>query len=104
MKSYNIVITEPAEADLQEIANYIAKELKVPRLAEELVANIGEAIFDLEKFPMRHALVADENLAMQGIRKLLVANSMVFYVVYENDKVVTVLRILYGRRDWINLL
>ncbi len=54
--------------------------------------------------PTRHAVVADEELALQGIRKLIMNNYIVFYVVSEENATVTVVRILYGRRNWINLL
>ncbi len=68
MKSFDIVITQPAEEDLQDIADYIAKELKEPSLAEKFIEKIGNAILDLEKIPLRNALVSDEKLATQGFR------------------------------------
>ncbi len=42
MKSnnYSIEITEPAEADLHHIANYIAKELLEPELALKVLNTI----------------------------------------------------------------
>lgn len=104
MSSYSIEITEPAESDLFEIGDYIAKELKEPDIAEKVVDRISEAIFDLEEMPYRHGLVADETLAVQGIRKLVVEKHTVFYHINEEYTTVTIIRILYNRRDWINLL
>lgn len=104
MKAYHLVITELAEADLKEIADYVTKELREPSTAQALITKISEAIFELEKMPNRYALVDDERLANQGIRKLVVNNYIVFYIVFENDKSVTIIRILYSRRDWNNLL
>ena len=104
MTYYNIVITKPAESDLQEIADYIAKELKTPTAAKQVIAKIGSAIIDLEQMPLRNALVSDEKLASQGIRKQLVDNFIVFYVVSEWNETVTIIRILSGRRNWLNLL
>ncbi len=104
MTSYSIVITQPAEDDLQGIADYIAKELREPSIAQHVVATNGEAIIALEQMPLRNALVSDEKLAIQSIRKLMVDNYIVFYVVSVENKTVTIVRILYGKRDWINLL
>ncbi len=104
MKRYDIVITQPAEEDLQEIADYISKELMEPKLARKLIARIGEAITCLEEMPFRHALVSDEKLAAQGFRKLIIDNYIVFYIVSEKEHIITVVRILYGRRDWVNLI
>lgn len=104
MSRYRVEITEPAENDLSEIGWYITKELLEPSIAEKTVNKIGEAIFSLEEFPFRNALVADERLAKQGIRKIIIDNYIAFYIVEEEFKIVTILRILYGKRDWINLL
>ncbi len=104
MKKYSIMITEPAEADLLEIADYIANELKEPSAAQQLMARLVESIFVLEQLPFRYALVSDERLAYQGIRKLAVENYLVFYIVSEKNKLVTIIRILYGKREWNNLL
>jgi len=104
MSRYSVEITEPAENDLCEIGYYIAKELLEPNIAQKVVDKIGNAIIKLEELPLRNALVADERLALQGIRKIMIDNYIVFYIVTEKHKKVTIVRILYGRRDWINLL
>lgn len=104
MSRYNIEITEPAENDLYEIGSYIAKELLEPDIAKKVVDKVGNAILSLEEIPMRNAVVADERLALQGIRKFIVDNYIVFYIVTEEHKTVTIVRILYSRRDWINLI
>jgi len=104
VKKFSIMITAPAEADLLEIADYIAHELKEPAAAQHLMAKLAEAILELEQLPFRYALVSDERLAYQGIRKLVVDNYLVFYIVSENNKLVTIVRVVYGKREWNNLL
>lgn len=104
MKRYRILMTEPAADDLQQIIDYIAKELREPVTARSLAGRIKEAVLSLAGMPARHTPVTDEHLAAQGIRKLPVENYIVFYVVSEMDKTVTVIRILYGRREWKPLL
>lgn len=46
----------------------------------------------------------DESLSYQGIRKLLIGNYVIFYIVREENRMVTILRILYGKREWLNIL
>ena len=104
MKQYAILMTEPAVNDLLKIADYIAKELFEPVTAQRLVKKIKDAVMSLTDMPVRHALVADERLATQGIRMFPVENYVVFYVTSEKDRTVTVIRILYSRRDWEQLL
>ncbi|MNE06088.1 Plasmid stabilization system protein [compost metagenome] len=104
METFHITITEPAERDLRDIADYIAHELLDHVAARKLVSRIAESIFELEHMPLRNNLVRDERLASQGIRKLVVDQYIVFYLVSEADTTVTVIRILYGKRNWRDLL
>lgn len=104
MKRYRILMTEPAANELQQIAEYIAKELREPGTARKLIGKIKEAVLSLAEMPTRHTIMNDERLATLGIRKLPVENYIVFYVISEKDETVTVIRILYGRRDWEHLL
>ncbi|MFB9278060.1 type II toxin-antitoxin system RelE/ParE family toxin [Cohnella cellulosilytica] len=101
---FRVVITEPAESDLRGIANYISHELLEPVTARTVVANISEAVLLLETMPYRHELVRDQRLAGQHIRKVLVDSYIVFYVISEQEKTVTIVRILYGKRHWSSIL
>lgn len=101
---YRLVITESAENDLQEIADYIANELLELATARKMIAKIAEAIYELEQMSFRNGLVRDERLAGQGIRKLIVGSYIVFYVVSEREETVTIIRILYGKMHWSSLL
>jgi toxin ParE1/3/4 len=104
MSNYSIDITEPAENDMRNIGLYISKELLEPDIAIKTINKIGNTIFSLEEFPFRNALVADERLAKQSIRKIIIDNYIVFYMAKETLRTVTILRILYSKRDWVNLL
>jgi addiction module RelE/StbE family toxin len=104
MTRYRIEITDPATKDLNEIGNYITDDLLEPQAALRLVNEIADAVSSLEEMPYRNPLVRDERLSLHGIRKIIVGNYLVFYIIYEEEKVVTIIRILYGRRDWLNLL
>lgn len=97
-------MAEPAVIDLKQIARYVSKELREPLIAQKLVGRIKETVMSLSNLPTRHALVEDKRLAILGIRKLTVDNYIIFYIVSENDSTVTIVRVLYGRRNWLNLL
>ena len=104
MKIYSVVISEIAETDLREIVQYIAFERLEPFNASQLLSRIQEAILELETMPYRFALVRDERLAFRGIRMLSVDNHIVFYIVSEMNDSVIIVRILYGKREWRQLL
>ncbi|WP_208607736.1 type II toxin-antitoxin system RelE/ParE family toxin [Paenibacillus pectinilyticus] len=98
------MITELAETDLRDIANYISTELLEPNTARKMINKIAEVIFQLEHMPFRNGLVRDERLAVNGIRHILVDSYIVFYVISEKEETVTIIRILYGKRQWSSLL
>lgn len=97
-------MAEPASLDVKKIARYMADHLREPVLSKQLMGKIKEAILSLADMPTRHALVADERLSHLGVRMLMVERYVVFYMVSEQDELVNVIRVLYGRRDWMNLL
>lgn len=104
MNQYVVIMTEPAANDLRKIAHYVSSELKEPAAARKLVADIKDAVLSLREMPTRYELVLDPRLSAQGIRKLLVKNYIVIYIVSEGKQNVIVIRILCGRRNWEDLL
>jgi len=104
MDVYSVNITEPAENDLRDIARYISSQLNAPTTALNMVRTIREAIAKLETGAFLYPLVRDDRLAALGYRPLIIKNYIAFYIVNEKEKTVDVDRILYGRRDWQNLL
>ena len=104
MSSYHIQITQPAEEDLYEIGSYISKEPLEQDTAKKVISNIAKGINFLEEMPLKNSLVTDERLGYKGIRKIMVDNFIVFYIVTEENKTVTIIRILFSRRDWLNIL
>jgi len=104
MNKYYVEVTDVAQTDLKEIVSYISIELKNPTSAKSLLANIKDNILSLEEMPKRQNLVNDEVLSNRGIRRLLGDNYMIFYVVDESKKKVTVIRTLYARRGWESLI
>ena len=101
---YHVIISEAAEMDMKEIAGYISDELNSPQAALDLMYEIQRQILELRQMPKRFALVTNDELANRGIHLIPIKNYLVFYVVDEQTKTVNIVRIIYGRRDWISLL
>lgn len=101
---YKTIITEPAELDIAEAARHIAKELQNPVAANKLLDDIESAVASLENMPKRHELVKNEYLASLGFRFFMVHNYLVFYIVRDDIKSVTIERFLHSRRDWIHII
>ncbi|HWQ72108.1 MAG TPA: type II toxin-antitoxin system RelE/ParE family toxin [Desulfitobacteriaceae bacterium] len=104
MKRYNLAIAEAAEADLEEIADYISHELKEPETALKQLTRIEEAMTTLEELPERYSLVQDKYLAAKGIRKLPIDNYLIFYNINKSINTINIARVLHERRDWESIL
>ena len=104
MGNYRIDISDVAEGDLLDILSYISSQFSAPLTALSMLDLIESAIDGLSNMLQRYALAADEMLSVMGYRKLIVKNYIVFFTIDEQVKVVDVVRILYARRDWQNIL
>ncbi len=104
MSKYKVLITEKATNDILDIARYISNELLEPIIAQRLLEKFEIAIESLSHMPTRHELVKDKEIVLESIRKIFVDNYIIFYITNEPTLVVTVIRVLYNKRDWINLI
>lgn len=104
MGTFSIIITAPAEEDLFQIGRYISKEIREPETAMKVISKIASSIYTLEDLPYRYGIVKDERLALLRLRHMIVDNYVVFYTVHEENNEVIIIRILYKKRNWINLL
>lgn len=97
--NYHISYSEDALNDLREIYAYIANELLVPETAVEQIKRIRKEIRSLYFMPSRYAFVGWEPWHSMKMHQLPVDNFIVYYLVNDDKKTVTVVRIFYGGRD-----
>ncbi len=100
----NIVFTEPAEYDLLDIEYYIYYILCNPQASRRISDGILEATEKLKDYPAGHSLVADELLRGLGLRMTRFDNYNIFYYYDMENDVVYIIRILYNKADWQNIL
>jgi len=97
MEQYNVLITDEALADMEDIYRYIAVKLHSPENALAQYNRIAEAILTLEMFPLRYSVVQFEPEHSSGLRRMLVDNYSVFYVTHGEQVIVT--NVLYSASD-----
>ena len=101
---YFVNITDIAEEDILSTVKYIFGELKTPVAANDLLDEIEKYEEILGKTPNIYPNVPDEYLAIKGLKFAIIKNYLMFFTVDEEAKVVNVIRFLYGKRDWKNIL
>lgn len=102
--NYSIKITPKASDDLDDIYSYISRELFNQNAADNLFDRIELSIMRLKDFPFSCNFVADEYLQKKGYRKLIIDNYVALYLVDEAKKEVVVMRVLYSRRKYEDLI
>ena len=104
MEKYKIRISFSASEDLKQIALHIKNVLKVPSTARNYLKLLRKEIDKLEILPNRHEKIEEEKVHQSNVRKLIVKNYIIFYIVDDGEKTVSIERILYGASDWTNKL
>jgi toxin ParE1/3/4 len=102
--NYTIKMTPKAADDLDNIYRYISEELFAASAATNILERIEKEIIRLKEFPFSCNHVADEFLRNKGYRKLIVDNYIVFYLIEEEKDQVIIMRVLYGKQNYENLL
>ena len=99
---YNIVFSPEAIKDLEETKTYITEELCNEQAAVKIVSKILKDIRMLSQFPESAPLLSSIVDFDTNYRFLVCGNYIAFYRLGENE--VRVLRILYARRNFMQIL
>lgn len=97
MKQYTVEITDEALNDMEQLYHHIATVLLAPENAMGQYNRIADEILKLDTLPERFPIIDSEPEHSNGIRRMLVDNYSVFYVIKE-DRVI-VISVLYSASD-----
>lgn len=97
-------LTQKADADLDDIVGYIAVELANPKAASDFVDKLQGVIEEARSFPESGSLVVNEFAPNTEVRKKPVSNYIMYYFPDFDEKMIFILRIVYGRRNMDEIL
>ena len=97
-------LTQKADADLDGIVGYIAVELANPTAASDFMDKLQDAIEEARSFPESGSLVINEFVPNTEVRKKQVDNYIMYYLPDSDEKMIFILRIVYGRRNMDEIL
>ena len=100
MNKYKIQLSIKAKNDIKSIVKYIKDYLLEPVIADNYAKLIQKEIKNLEYFPQKFAVIDNEMIEIEGVRKLVIKNYIAFYRINENDKIVNIERVLAGVSNW----
>ena len=97
--TYTIKITDQADNDIRNIYEYIAYELQSPEKASGQLDRIEKCIMSLDDMPERYRFYDREPWKSRGLHIVPVDNYCVLYIVDNDDRTVSIMRVMYGGRD-----
>lgn len=101
---FDLKITKEANKDIDDIVSYISKTLKNPIAASNFFDDFEKSCETVAADPEAYEYCRDSRLKQAGYRKIVIKNYIVFYRINKPEKTVYIMRIIYGRRDYINLI
>lgn len=97
---YNVKFLPRAEDEMYELAAYIAKQFSNIDAAEKLIDELMKARNNLKLFPNAHAVYKE--IKSIKIRRVVVLNCSMFYVVDKINNLVTIINVKHNLNYFIN--
>ena len=101
---YRVTLTPQATEQIHQTALYIAQTVREPQTAKRWADLLYKEIAGLNFMPSRYPLTDEEPWHTNGIHKMPVKNFLVYYLIGEENKNVSVTAVIYGRRDQLAAL
>lgn len=101
---YKLEYLPAALRDMTEAVQYISRALHNPQAAQDLAQKFVQAGESLSRFPYANPVYFPPQPLGWEYRKVLVSHYLMFYRVDEKERLVTVARVIYAKRDYHALL
>ena len=97
--AFDVKYSEQAAEDFDEILMYISNQLSAPQAAYNFYSAVQKKNLQLRSNPFIYPFHHDDILREKGLRFIPIGNYVLFFLINEDESVVEVARILYGKRD-----
>lgn len=101
---YSLEFLPIARQDMSDIAKYVNSVLCNPSAAMNLIERMVAAAEELQDHPYSCPVYYPPRTLPFEYRKLTVGNYIMFYRIAEKLKLITVVRVIYAKRDYGSLL
>lgn len=95
------ILYRKAANSLDNIVHYISIELSNPEAAMSVLGKIETRIQDIMEFPFTYPLIESNKLVVEGVRKSIVENYLIIYIVNDKLDQIEIVNIMYYREDYL---
>lgn len=99
---FTLKIFPSAQADMEQIFEYISIHLSNPSAALDQINDFEKAFDHVCAFPGSCPLINNEYVKDKSLRKLIVNNYIAFYRIKDHE--IQVVRVIYGMRNYEEFL
>ena len=97
---YAVEIFPLAEEDLENIYIYYFTESQEREVAAKVTGRLKEAIVGLSHMPKSHPQAQERRLRKDGFRKLICGEYVIPFLIDEDKKTVSVVRVFHGKMNY----
>ena len=98
---YKIIFTDEFDEEIQQIYDYISKNLKEKEIADRFISKVYGRIEDLKIFPKMYMKIEKMDRLHNEYHRLVVNNYIVLYTVDELNQRVIISHIYYKRKNYL---
>lgn len=102
--NYRVIITPTAYKEIDKIYIYLTDELYAEIAAKNLMKKIEDKIERLRFIPKLYMEIGKVDELGRKYRRIIVNNYIILYTILENEEIVYISHIYYGRSNYINKL
>lgn len=99
MDKYEVEYLQIFKDDLNEIVSYIVLELKDKNASHKLIDDIQKKIELIKTNPQMYQYYDFIKSLKEKYRCFVVGNYIVFYFINKDEKIITIYRIIYNKRN-----
>ncbi len=103
-KEYTLNIYPRAQADFEDIFQYISEKLCNSTAAVSLIDEMENSLDLVCQNPQMFPLVCSDMIKDKSLRKLIVKDYIIFYRPDDQKREIQVVRVLYGMMDYVDIL
>lgn len=101
-RTFEVEFTEEYIEEIEEIYNYISKELKENNIAKRLINKINNKILDLSYLPEIYMKIGRKDMLKREYHRMTVKNYNILYTIDYEKRKVYISSILYKIKNYLN--
>ena len=103
-KQFKIVFTDNCKQEMDDIYNYISNNLYAPKAVKKLMNKVEKTIQSLKDMPKAYATIKKYDELEMEYRRIVINNYVIIYTISEQDNIIYIVHMYYGRSNYFEYI